>query len=74
LILVLDREDRLRILSETGETLRAVAPPPGYLFSHLVEGEQAVICRGEAPHRGWRDWRFDLDPASGRLTRAGPAY
>jgi hypothetical protein len=72
--LVLDGEHRLRIVSAAGDTLRAIEPPPGYAFSHLVEGEAAVVCRGEAPHRGWQDWRFDVDSASGRLTRAGPAY
>lgn len=72
--LLLDGAHRLRIVSDAGETLHALSPPPGYGFSHLIEGQAAVVCRGDVPREGWRDWRFDVDPASGGLVRSGPAY
>jgi hypothetical protein len=72
--LVLVDAERLHIVSDAGATVRVVGPPPGYAFSHLVEGESAVVCRGDVPRGGWRDWRFDIDPVTGRLARAAPAY
>lgn len=71
--LVVDGERCVRIVAESGETRRALEPPPGYAFSY-ADGPATLVCRGEAPVDGFWDWRFSVDEESGALERLGPAY
>lgn len=67
---------RLLLFDPGGSPAGEVAPPAGYLLSHLVglpEG-LAVVGQGEAPVDNWPDWHFLIDACAARLDRAGPAY
>ena len=76
-ILVLAREQEsgaIVILSRGGQRLGTITAPDGYAISHFVDGGPAVVCQGEAPHEGWWDWHFTVDPRGGEMRRTGPAY
>lgn len=67
---------RLLLFDPEGSPAGEIAPPAGYLLSHLVglpEG-LAVVGQGEAAVEGWPDWHFLIDACAARLSRAGPAY
>jgi hypothetical protein len=69
-------EGRLLLFDADGAPAGAIAAPPGYRLSHLVETPERllVVGQGEAPVDGWHDWHFAIDVRSATLTRASPAY
>jgi len=72
----LSPEGRLLLYDADGEPAGAIAPPPGYRLSHLVETADRllVVGQGEAAVDGWHDWHFAVDARGFTLSRAGPAY
>ena len=72
----LSADGRLLLFDPDGAPAGAIAPPPGYRLSHLVETADRllVVGQGEAAIDGWHDWHFAIDARAGALSRAGPAY
>ena len=68
--------DRLLLFDADGAPAGAIASPPGYRLSHLVETADGllVVGQGKAAVDGWHDWHFAVDVRSRTLNRAGPAY
>jgi len=66
----------LLLFDADGAPAGAIAPPPGYRLSHLVETPDRllVVGQGEAAVDGWHDWHFAIDARGFTLSRAGPAY
>lgn len=67
---------RVLLFDSAGACAGTIEAPPGYLLSHLVAlpDRLLVVGQGEAVVDDWPDWHFEIDVASRRLVRAGPAY
>ena len=55
-------------LRSGGAPAGAIAPPPGYRLSHLVETPDRllVVGQGESAVDGWHDWHFAIDAGTRR--------
>lgn len=73
----LDNNARLIGFDENGQQMFEVNPPDKFIFWYLSEQsetEPVVVCVTDEKIDGWNDWRFLVDPSTGKLTRHCRAY